>query len=85
MFGMYRGDNKILSVDTEYLDGLCFINFHEIYYYMKERHDVPVSIFRCMINARIDLSVIPAPPVTVAHKHHKTDASFGSSNVSLWR
>ncbi len=53
MFGKYRCDYKILSSDANYLDGLCFINFHEVYYYMKERHDVPVSIFRCMINATI--------------------------------
>ncbi len=45
---------RFVSVDrpTEYLDGLCFINFHEIYYYIKERHAVPVSIF--MINATIE-------------------------------
>ncbi|XP_016343894.1 toll-like receptor 4 [Sinocyclocheilus anshuiensis] len=52
-FGKYRCDYKILSSDANYLDGLCFINFHEVYYYMKEKHDVPVSIFRCMINATI--------------------------------
>uniref|UniRef100_A0A8C2HPG9 Toll-like receptor 4 n=1 Tax=Cyprinus carpio TaxID=7962 RepID=A0A8C2HPG9_CYPCA len=53
MFGKYRCDYKILLSDANYLDGLCFINFHEVYYYMKEKHDVPVSIFRCMINATI--------------------------------
>ncbi|XP_058651323.1 toll-like receptor 4 isoform X1 [Onychostoma macrolepis] len=51
MFGKYRCDYKILSSDANYLDGLCFINFHEVYYYMKEKHNVPVSIFRCMKNA----------------------------------
>uniref|UniRef100_A0A8C2K6T8 Toll-like receptor 4 n=1 Tax=Cyprinus carpio TaxID=7962 RepID=A0A8C2K6T8_CYPCA len=53
MFGKYRCDYKIISSDAHYLDGLCFINVHEVYYYMKERHDVPVNIFRCMINATI--------------------------------
>ncbi len=53
MFGKYMGEYKILSSDANYLDGLCFMNFHEVYYYMKERHAVPVSIFHCMINATI--------------------------------
>ncbi|XP_050982053.1 toll-like receptor 4 [Labeo rohita] len=53
MFGKFRCDYKIFSSDADYLDGLCFIHFHEVFYYMKERLDVPVNIFRCMINATI--------------------------------
>ncbi|XP_050982051.1 toll-like receptor 4 isoform X2 [Labeo rohita] len=52
-FGKYKDDYRIFSSDADYLDGLCFINFHEVYYYMKERYDVKINIFRCMINATI--------------------------------
>ncbi|XP_073690246.1 toll-like receptor 4a, like [Garra rufa] len=53
MLGKYRCDYKISSSDAGYLDGLCYINFYEVFYYMKERHNVPINIFHCMVNATI--------------------------------
>ncbi|XP_050982052.1 toll-like receptor 4 [Labeo rohita] len=51
MFGKFRGEFKFQFSDAHVLDGLCFIHFQEIYYYIIERPSEPVSIFRCMINA----------------------------------
>ncbi|XP_056104044.1 toll-like receptor 4a, like [Rhinichthys klamathensis goyatoka] len=53
MFGKNRDDNKIFPSDSDYLDGLCSIYFHEVYYYIKERPSGKINIFRCMINATI--------------------------------
>ncbi|XP_039528427.1 toll-like receptor 4 [Pimephales promelas] len=53
LFGNNRDDKKIYPSDSDYLDGLCSIYFHEIYYYIKERPSGNINIFRCMINATI--------------------------------
>ncbi|XP_067283827.1 toll-like receptor 4 [Pseudorasbora parva] len=53
LFGRNRDDYKIFPSDSDYLDGLCSINFHEIYYYIKERPRVQMNVLRCMINATI--------------------------------
>ncbi|NP_001315534.1 toll-like receptor 4a, like [Danio rerio] len=53
MFGMYKDDPKLYPSDLDYFDGLCSIHFYEAYYYMKERLDWKMNIFRCMINATV--------------------------------
>ncbi|KAK9964756.1 hypothetical protein ABG768_005901 [Culter alburnus] len=53
MFGNNRDDYKIFPSESDYLDGLCSIYFHEVYYYIKERPSGQINIFRCMINATI--------------------------------
>ncbi|XP_016329409.1 toll-like receptor 4 [Sinocyclocheilus anshuiensis] len=49
--GSYRMQWKVKVSDASYLDGLCSVNFNEIYFVLKEWSDSEMHLFRCMINA----------------------------------
>ncbi|NP_997978.2 toll-like receptor 4b, duplicate b precursor [Danio rerio] len=49
--GRYRMDEKIKVSVPDYLEGLCSINFNEIYLVQKEWSDSEMHLFRCMVNA----------------------------------
>ncbi|XP_056104043.1 toll-like receptor 4b, duplicate b [Rhinichthys klamathensis goyatoka] len=49
--GSYRMQWKIHVSDSNYLDGLCSVNFNEIYLVQKEFSDSEMNLFHCMINA----------------------------------
>ncbi|XP_050982049.1 toll-like receptor 4 [Labeo rohita] len=50
-FGKYNGGFRFHFSDTDYLYGLCSIYFQEVYYYIMERPNQPISFLHCMINA----------------------------------
>uniref|UniRef100_A0A671NRS2 Toll-like receptor 4 n=2 Tax=Sinocyclocheilus anshuiensis TaxID=1608454 RepID=A0A671NRS2_9TELE len=41
----------LISKDIDFLDGLCFIYFQEVHYYIMEKPIETISVFCCMINA----------------------------------
>ncbi|XP_036403280.1 toll-like receptor 4 [Megalops cyprinoides] len=49
--GQYRDATKILTSGEDTLDGLCSVNFQEIYFRHRETGPRPISVFRCMLNA----------------------------------
>nr|AEQ64876.1 toll-like receptor 4.4 [Ctenopharyngodon idella]AEQ64880.1 toll-like receptor 4.4 [Ctenopharyngodon idella] len=49
--GSYRMQWKSSVSDSNYLDGLCSVNFNEIYLIQKEYSHSEMNIFHCMINA----------------------------------
>ncbi|XP_057198502.1 toll-like receptor 4 [Triplophysa rosa] len=49
--GKYRMERKIEVTDPNYLDGLCSINFNELYFVQKEFSMSEMHVFKCMVNA----------------------------------
>nr|QPT55032.1 toll like receptor 4 [Tachysurus fulvidraco] len=51
LIGNYQVDKRIKISDADYLDGLCLINFKEIYFLQKEFSDSEINVYHCMVNA----------------------------------
>ncbi|XP_053088205.1 toll-like receptor 4 [Pangasianodon hypophthalmus] len=51
IIGNYIIDKNIKISDADFLDGLCLINFNELYFFQKQHSDYEINVFHCMINA----------------------------------
>nr|XP_055026944.1 toll-like receptor 4 [Misgurnus anguillicaudatus] len=49
--GNYRMEKKVKVTDADYLNGLCSIQFNEIYFVQKDFSVSEMHVFRCMVNA----------------------------------
>ncbi|XP_071773427.2 toll-like receptor 4 [Centroberyx gerrardi] len=71
VIGHYQFERTIYLHDNGFLDGLCFINFKEIYFYQNERAVGQLPVLECMSNAT---------KITVVHG----DIRF-VERVQLWK
>ncbi|XP_058239376.1 toll-like receptor 4 isoform X2 [Hemibagrus wyckioides] len=51
LIGLYVVDRSKVIYDANYLDGLCLINFREIYFLQKDFSDSEINVLQCMVNA----------------------------------
>lgn len=51
IIGKYIADKKIKISEPDYLDGLCLINFKEIFFIQREHSDSEINVLHCMVNA----------------------------------
>ncbi|XP_067277432.1 toll-like receptor 4 [Pseudorasbora parva] len=82
--GSYRMQWKIKVSDSNYLDGLCSINFNEIHFIQKEWSDSEIHMFHCMINAT-KITVKGGYFNSMEHVpfHHLKELYLGRTSLSI--